>query len=61
MAAGGINIIKAETTIRMDVEEWIAYLRDISVKTEYDEMFETGHNVEDFGDGCLVTYQKYKK
>lgn len=47
-AAGGIYIIRAQATINRSVEELKDYLNDITIKSQYDEMYETGYYLEEY-------------
>ena len=45
-AAGGIYIIRAQATINRPKQEILDYLNDITLKANYDEMFESGYFAE---------------
>jgi hypothetical protein len=56
----GIYVIKAETLMKVDIEEMLEFLRDLNRKPEFDKLFDTGHNIEEYEHDSLTVYQKYK-
>lgn len=60
-AAGGIYIIRAQSIINRPKQEILDYLNDITLKQNYDEMFDSGHFPEILTEETRICYMKYKK
>lgn len=59
--AHGLYIIRATGDIQTSVARIIDYLKPLNTKLDYDDMYETGHIIEEINEYLEVVYQKYKK
>lgn len=60
-APGNLYIIRGEAIIGKPADEVMAYLKDLSRKSEYDTMFESGFVLEAYSEDLEVVYQRYKR
>lgn len=60
-AAGGLYIVRGEGDIPRPIADISNYIQEISNKSEYDEMFESGTVIETLSPEMEICYQKYKK
>jgi hypothetical protein len=60
-AAGGLYVIKGEGQLNISSVRILELLKDLSRKTEYDEMFEAGNTIITISSDMEVVYQRFKK
>jgi hypothetical protein len=47
--------------MQVEIDTVLEFLRDISQKRRIDQLFDLGHNVEEYDYDNMVVYQKYKR
>eukprot|EP00359_Climacostomum_virens_P010179 CAMPEP_0204912996 /NCGR_PEP_ID=MMETSP1397-20131031/11041_1 /ASSEMBLY_ACC=CAM_ASM_000891 /TAXON_ID=49980 /ORGANISM="Climacostomum Climacostomum virens, Strain Stock W-24" /LENGTH=564 /DNA_ID=CAMNT_0052084163 /DNA_START=281 /DNA_END=1975 /DNA_ORIENTATION=- len=60
-AAGGLYVIKGTGVLSFSRERILSLLKDLTRKTDYDEMFESGHSIQVITGDMEIVYQRFKK